>query len=250
MSGQPTRAGLSPDATNRSLTARLPEEWRGFARFLRRPELPDRAEVSLRGSLRALPSLFALDMALMALVLGAIGLAAALGVKLPDHLLNEMQVTPALVALIVIGAPIAEEALFRGWLSGRAGHIVSVAAVLAGGAALVFVDNVIAKLAGIAGGIVIALAALYLLRGRPALPWFQRHFRWLYYASALLFASVHLTNFGSGGMSLAMLPLVLPQFTLALVLGYLRVHRGLPTGAALHMLHNAAFAGVMVAGAS
>ncbi len=43
---------------------------------------------------------------------------------------------------------------------------------------------------------------------------------------------------------------MLPQFLLALILGYLRVTRGLMTGAALHMLHNAVFAGFIVAGSS
>jgi membrane protease YdiL (CAAX protease family) len=242
MSGQPTRAGWA---------GRAPAEWRGFAQFLRNPVLPDRATLSLAGSARALGPLFALDMLLMAAVLGGIGIATALGLKLPEHMLNELTLTPLLIGFIVIGAPIGEEALFRGWLSGRPGHILAVLALLAGAATLMVASHPLIKAAGLGAGLVIAAGALFGLRGRGALPWFQRHFRWFYYASALLFAGVHLTNFaGTGGPSAGQLPLVLPQLVLGLILGYLRVNRGLMTGAALHMMHNALFAALMLLGAS
>jgi membrane protease YdiL (CAAX protease family) len=241
MSGQPTRA--------RSI-ARVPAEWGRFFAFLRQPVLPDRVELSLAGSARALAPLVLLDLLLMAVVLGSIGLATAIGFELPEHMLNELKLSPALIGFIVIAAPIGEEALFRGWLSGRPGHILAVLGLLAGGAALMLVSGPALKLAGAGFGVAIAAAVLFLLRGRPALPWFQRHFAWFFYASALLFAAVHLTNFAGAGASPALLPLVVPQFVLALILGYLRVNRGLLTGAAMHMLHNALFAGLMVLGGS
>ena len=37
---------------------------------------------------------------------------------------------------------------------------------------------------------------------------------------------------------MTLLPLVLPQFILGAMLGYLRVHYGLWTAIALHMIHN------------
>ncbi len=249
MSGQPTSAGLSPEAANGGLSMRLPAEWRGFLAFLRHPVLPDRAQIALKGSARALPPLFGLDMALMAAVLGAIGLATWLGLKLPEHMLNELDLTPMLIAFMVVGAPIAEETLFRGWLSGRPGHVTAVLALLAGGAVMLFFNEPSLKIAGMAGSVIAAAAALFALRGRPPLGWFQRHFRWFYYTSALLFAGMHLTNFG-GAPSPAQLPLVLPQLLLGLILGYLRVNRGLLTGMALHILHNSVFAGLLVLGAS
>ena len=250
MSGQPTRAGPSPQATNRGIAAHLPGEWRSFFAFLRQPVLPDRAEVSFAASLRALGPLVVLDMLLMAVVLGTIGVATSVGFELPEHMLDGLKLGPALLGFIVLAAPLGEEALFRGWLSGRPGHIVSVLALLAGGVALVFPASPIVKLAGVGIGVAVAAAALFVLRGRPAMPWFQRHFKWFFYGSALLFASVHLSNFAGAGASAALLPLVVPQFVLALILGYLRVNRGLLTGAAMHMAHNAVFAGLMLLGAS
>jgi membrane protease YdiL (CAAX protease family) len=227
----------------------VPREWLRFGAFLQRPVLPDRAELSLAGSVRALAPLLLLDLLLMGVVLGSIGLATTMGFKLPEHMLNELKLSPALLALIVIAAPIGEETLFRGWLSGRPGHILAVLALLAGGAALILAKGAVIKLGGVGAGVAVAAAALYLLRRRPALAWFQRHFTWFYYGSALLFAGVHLSNFAGAGASPALLPLVLPQFLLGLILGYLRVNRGLLTGAAMHMLHNALFAGLMLLGA-
>jgi membrane protease YdiL (CAAX protease family) len=46
-----------------------------------------------------------------------------------------------------------------------------------------------------------------------------------------------------------MLPLTLPQFFLALILGYLRVNHGLWASMTFHALHNCVFIGlVLVAG--
>jgi hypothetical protein len=92
----------------------------------------------------------------------------------------------------------------------------------------------------------VALLALYFGRRRDAIGWFQQHFRWFYYLSALLFAAMHLMNFAAASPTL--LPLVLPQLVLGLILGYLRVERGLATSIALHMLHNGLFVGAMLAG--
>ncbi|MXO75706.1 CPBP family intramembrane metalloprotease [Altererythrobacter aerius] len=246
MSGQPTRAGPSPAPTNAARRLPLPATWRRFGAFLRRPVLPDRADLSPGPAARAVLVLFALDLALMAAVLGGIGLASALGLELPDHLLNGFTLTPIMVAFIVAGAPIGEEIVFRGWLSGRPGHILAVLALLAGAAAIVLYPGSLLAGGALAAAFVLAGALLFALRKRPALGAFQRHFPWFFYASALLFAGVHLSNFA--GASPALLPLVLPQFVLALLLGYLRVRHGLLAGIALHMLHNALFAGLMLAG--
>lgn len=63
-------------------------------------------------------------------------------------------------------------------------------------------------------------------------------FKIVYYLSAVLFASVHLSNFESG-FPLWLSPLlVLPQFFAGLVLGYTRVRLGLFWSITLHALHN------------
>ncbi len=248
MSGQPTRAGVSPPTDPSESNSWVPTEWRRFSAFLRNPVLPDRATLSLGKSVRALVPLFVLDLILMGLVLGGIELATRLGMHMPHHMLEDLQLTPVLIAFMVIGAPLGEETLFRGWLSGRPGHIAAVLALLTGFATFAFGPTEIVKLAGALVALVIAAVALFAFRKRDAFGFFQRHFRWFYIASVLLFAGIHLTNFAGAGFSPTLLPLVLPQLLLALILGYLRVNRGLLTGAALHMLHNTLFVGLMLAG--
>jgi membrane protease YdiL (CAAX protease family) len=255
MSGQPTRGGLPPETSGRAARGWVPAEWRAFAAFLRRPRLPDRAELSLAGSLRALVPLLALDLLLMALVLAGIGVAIALGFELPEHMLGELKLTPALVAFMLIGAPIGEEIIFRGWLSGRPGHIlgsalfvIAAGLILAGSALGVAGGSPIGVFGAAVAALVLAVVALFALRKRDAIRWFQRHFGWFFYASTLAFAAIHLTNFGGAGSSAAMLPLVLPQLLLGLILGYVRVQRGLVTAITLHALHNTLFASLMLLG--
>lgn len=239
MDGQPTRA------------ARwwIPGEWRRWRAFLANPVLPPRADLSLGETLRAVPPLLVLDILLMIVVLGAIGIAGALGLKMPDHLLDNFEITPLLIAAIVIGAPVAEELIFRGWVSGRPGHVLGVLALVGGAAGLLAGGGGTVSAVSVLAGIVLAALAAFLLRKRDAMGWFARHFRWFFYLSALLFAAIHLSNFAVAGPSAAlMLPLVLPQFVLGLFLAYLRVQRGLWSSMLMHALHNALFVGLMVLG--
>ena len=247
MSGQPTRAGWALPA---------PASWRTWFGFIRRPALPDRADTRIAPGLAAVLKLFALDIAFMAVLLGSLALAVQIGFDMPEHMLDELALSAPLIALIVIGAPVGEEIAFRGWLSGRPGHLLAtplliVALLALLGAAAPFGGEsagamplmIVAALAGLA-----AVAALFLLRKRNAVRWFQRHFAWFFWASALAFAAVHLTNFATAGP--AMLPLVLPQFMLALLLGYLRVTHGLWSAVLLHMLHNGLFISLVLVSSS
>lgn len=243
MSGQPTRGRWA---------GRAPAAWRRWAGFVRRPTLPDRADLGFAAGIKAVLPLYGLDLAIMAVLFGALGAAVALGFQMPEHMLGEFALTPLLVIGIVAGAPIGEEIVFRGWLSGRPGHVLG-AATLVGAIALFMAGGRNAATAGAElwsfgalGALALAALVVFLLRGRPAMRWFQRHFAWFFWASALLFAAVHLTNFAAAGP--ALLPLVLPQFALALLLGYVRVTRGLWSSILLHMLHNATFIALVLAG--
>ncbi|MGX7950936.1 CPBP family glutamic-type intramembrane protease [Tsuneonella sp. HG249] len=230
----------------------MPGPWRRWAGFVRRPSLPDKADPAfLRGVKTVLP-LLALDLLLMAVLLGAVGAATALGFEMPEHMLGEMTLSAPLVVFFVVGAPSGEEILFRGWLSGRTGHILgalafaaAIALFLMGGRNAAMEGAELWSFAALALLVVSALV-VFLLRGRPALAGFKRRFAWFYWISAVAFAAIHLTNFAAAGPS--MLPLVLPQFALALLLGYLRVTHGLWSAIMLHMLHNATFMAFVLIG--
>ncbi|MGB7525052.1 MAG: CPBP family glutamic-type intramembrane protease, partial [Castellaniella sp.] len=73
-------------------------------------------------------------------------------------------------------------------------------------------------------------------RGRRLM---RRAYPLLFHVAALAFAAVHLFNFRLNAMALVLLPLlVLPQWVTGLVLGWMRVRRGLGASIALHAIFN------------
>lgn len=225
--------------------------WRRFGAFVKHPDLPERATGFTAAAFPVLGKLFALDVLLMATLIGLAALLEALGVKFPGHLLADMELEGWLIALIVVGAPLLEETIFRGWLSGRPGHVLAVLLVLAGA----FAFSVMLAAQQLAGAFIVfavfgllAILAIWWKRRSGAMGWFQRHFRWFYYGSALAFGSVHLTNFDSGN-ALILLPLTLPQLLLGLILGFVRTRFGLWSSILMHAAHNTLFISLALASA-
>lgn len=244
MDGQPTRAGLA---------ALAPAAWRDFFAFLKSPVLPKRAAGIGMAGLGAITRLFPLDLLLMTLLIAGFAGLTALGLELPEHALEGLELGPALIVFILVAAPIGEEVVFRGWLSGRPGHLFALLALAAGGGLAVLAARAstgpaasLATLGFATLALAAALLALWFGRRRVAWPWFQRHFGWFYFASALAFAGIHLANFTEGAAAI-LLPLTLPQFVLGLILGYIRVHHGLWASVLFHALHNGVFIGLLVA---
>jgi membrane protease YdiL (CAAX protease family) len=155
----------------------------------------------------------------------------------------------------VLLAPLGEELVFRSWLSGRPAIIAFVLLALLGLGALLpasmLVEDAPARLAlsglGLAIGLIGAPLAAWLLLRRRVPPLFVRVFPLLFWASTLGFALVHLGNYAEGSLAI-LLPLVLPQFALGTMLGYLRVHHGLVPAIALHASHNAILFGLAILG--
>jgi membrane protease YdiL (CAAX protease family) len=247
MDGQPTRGGLA---------ARAPGAWQDFFTFLRRPTLSDRAAGVSAAGFGAIARLFPLDLLLMVVLIGGLGALTLFGFELPEHALEQLELGAPILLFILVGAPVGEEILFRGWLSGRPGHVLALVSLVAGGAlAYSAVQALPEPTGGLAAlGLIVLAAALatgllWGLRRRGAWSGFQRHFGWFYFASALGFAAIHLVNFGQGA-SVATLPLVLPQFVLGLILGYVRVQHGMWASILFHALHNAVFIGIVLAASS
>ncbi|MBV6272897.1 CPBP family intramembrane metalloprotease [Alcaligenaceae bacterium CGII-47] len=68
----------------------------------------------------------------------------------------------------------------------------------------------------------------------------RRYYPWLYHLSAIAFAAVHLYNFRLHEMPWLLMPfLVLPQWATGLVLGWIRVRRGIGASILLHSIFNA-----------
>lgn len=222
------------------------EEWRRFAAFIRSPRLPARAQPMSRTGLRAVLRMLGLDFAMMAVLIAIATLVVAAGVDLPETALENIDITLGIVALVVIGAPLLEEIAFRGWLSGRPGHVFAILALavgLAGIAAVALQPDDLGFAIGlviIVGIVLIPIFALLIFwrwRSRPAMGWFTRLFPLFFWLSTAAFACIHLFNFDAGSLYV-LLPMVLPQFVSGAIMGYLRVHYGLWAAILLHALHN------------
>lgn len=174
--------------------------------------------------------------------LGPIAVAAATAVG-AEHRLN-IHAIPWLQALL--WAPIIEELVFRYSLR-RIMHALWLIPVSVG-----------IMLTGPSPASILFLSAVLLLCwspwwGRSRLPsprrsqgrsWalrrqYRRMFPWVFHAANLAFAGVHLHNFNLPQTVWWLLPLlVLPQWLTGMVLGWLRVRRGIGAAMALHGVFN------------
>ncbi|MEE4153127.1 MAG: CPBP family glutamic-type intramembrane protease [Erythrobacter sp.] len=225
-------------------------EWAAFRQFLARPRLPKRTAPLPIGILAVL-RLYLLD----ALLMIGIGVIASLvlltGFEIPQNTLEELALTPGWIAVIIIGAPLAEELMFRSWLSGRPGHLV---AGIAGIAALLGLPILaaaggtlqLAALAALVALVVGAAWSLWRWREAPPLRWFVAAFPLIFWGVAVVFALIHLVNYEAAGGILMLLPLVVPQFIAGTIFGYARVRYGLWASIALHALHNGSAVAVML----
>jgi hypothetical protein len=226
----------------------MPAEWREFAAFLRQPVLPQRVTGMRLGSVSSTFKLLALDLLLMAIVLGLIGVATALGFKTPENELSKLRLGPTELAAIIVILPLGEEIAFRCWLSGRAGHMLASLIFIVSLTILVFSGSQphpILVLGDLVITALLAWGAVFWLRHRQAMGFFARHFAWFYFASSVVFALAHLSNYSQIPV-LILLPLVVPQLLVGLVLGYARVTYGLWSDMLLHMIHNGLLIGLVV----
>jgi len=230
---------------------RFRDECRDFLRFLRHPTLSPRLPGARLGSsaradwLRGVSPLRLLPWALLLwtwnlLFLGPLAaLAAHAGGA--HHRLLDMVSIPWLQALL--WAPVIEELLFRYGLRrpAQALWVIPAAAV-----ALVY------GMQWSTGLLLLAVLLAIILQTRQGanrqslkpLSWSQRKtwrrtFVWVFYTASTLFALLHLLNFNLHQTPLWLLPLlVLPQWCTGLVLGWLRVRRGIGAAMLLHAMFN------------
>lgn len=213
---------------------------REFAAFLRQPRLLATGGLTAPGNARIWLYLTLLSIAvLLGLILPFIHLWQSL-FDLPDPQAFDRVSKVWLVPIVVVIAPLLEELLFRGWQNGTrsALWLLGCALVAFGAFAMAtFPGRELAALGVIIAAVVTALVGwLRLRRNRTPLAWFSRAFPLIFYAMAALFALVHMANYDR--ITLAAVPLVVPQFWAGLVLGYLRQRVGLLGSIAAHATSN------------
>ncbi len=231
-------------------------EWTQLFGFLKRPSLPEQSDLRLRNGSVAILRMLSLDFAAMSLLLLVALVVVTIGIDIPETALAGLHLSWSLVFFVVVMAPLLEEIAFRGWLSGKPGHVLALVVIGVGGvaAAMLGASNTGQEASS---GVALALMAavllagilLFVLRKKPPMAWFQAIFPVLFWLSTLAFALIHLLNFGEDNWVI-LLPLVLPQFILGMLLGYLRVNYGLWTAIALHMIHNGLIISVVMAAGS
>lgn len=231
-----------PDAQAVVPAPTMAGEWRRFGAFLKRPALDDSGQAAQ--PFKVLLRIYALDMAIMLVLISCAAIAIALGVELPETALAGMEFTPTLIALVVIVAPVMEELIFRSWLSGRPAQVLAWLSIAFtfGIMVLIASETALVPIVLVGAGLVGAVLSLVLFWRKPPMRWFAKAFPVFFWLSVLSFALVHLANFEEGGAVL--LALVLPQFVLGTMLGYVRTRVGLWAAIVLHAAHNATALGI------
>ncbi len=134
----------------------------------------------------------------------------------------------------VLFAPLIEETAFRLWLVPSVARLMLAAAPLV----LLLAADDLAGRHLVLAMLLAPIAVSYVSAG-----WLDRvireKFRLVLYASTAAFAVLHLANFDAAASWLHVLPAVLPQFTVGLVLAYLRLRLGFWHGVLAHGAYNA-----------
>lgn len=227
-------------------------EWARYWSFVKHPRLPERASGIGGAGLVATLRMLGLDLLVMLGLVLVAGAVLLLGFELPENEIAGLDWSLGVIALVVIGAPLMEETAFRGWLSGRPGHVLATVLLIAG----LIVTSAFAAhgfegaralipLAVLLGCLVLAALSLFLLRRRGAMRWFAWAFPLFFWLSTLGFALIHLFNYEAGAAAV-LLPLVIPQLIAGSIFAYVRVHYGLWSSMLLHALHNGAAVGAVL----
>lgn len=223
------------------------DEWHDFWAFVRRPRLAPRARrvtPTAAWLLDWLPGIGPLRLLAWAAILWGINIflfgPIVIGISKQAGATHAVDPNNLPWLLALVWAPLVEEMLFRYGLRRP-------------GIALWLVPLLVLALwlkPGVGQSLIFALVILVIyfitsanpMPGVRARQWLRLYRRWfwlVFHVSVLLFASLHLFNFTFTSAQWWMLPaLVLPQWFTGLVLGWIRVMRGIGAAILLHALFN------------
>ncbi|MCH7627166.1 CPBP family glutamic-type intramembrane protease [Novosphingobium percolationis] len=230
------------------MTGPIPEALAAFRAFLRRPVLLEPSGLRPPEARRLWLGMAGLHLSVLLLVLLPFLRLWQQAFALPAPDAYGKLAPQVMIPVVVMAAPVLEEAIFRGWLTGRprALWLLGCLFALAGLGLAANADP---------GSMAVSMALLALLVGAP-LGWFALRRRaalrvfatrqaMFFYGSAGVFALSHLANYPRA--SLVAVPLVLPQLWTGLTAGFVRMRMGLLASIALHMTSNALALGLAFA---
>ena len=214
---------------------------RDFSAYLARPRLTQPSGFGAPGAWQAVLLLLAFHLVVLLVVLSPLLQLCQSAMGLPAPEAFGAVSKGWLVPLVVVIAPLGEEIVFRGWLTGRVRALWLLGCALVAGALLAMVNfhvwEVPASLGVVAMGL-IAPGGWWWLRRRGVPRWFEAAFPALFWLSILIFGLLHLTNYPR--LSWALVPMVLPQLWTGLLLSYTRMRIGLPASMLIHAAANSA----------
>lgn len=238
-------------AGHKSLLKRDMSVFRDMARYVRRPHFIARPMPFGLHTLSALLKLLVfavLMLPVLGLVMGV--LVAVSGVSLPDPSddFQDMMKQSNFIFLAAIVAPLVEEGLFRSWLGKRWG-VLLIAPLLLGGIVLWMTFKPSADAPSEFSLLMIILMlgsfAVYIMRYlklrredavlEAAL---AKVFPFAFWGTSLAFGAMHLANYEDGSMGLLLPVLVMPQFMIGVMLGYIRMRFGLLAAMVFHGAYN------------
>lgn len=184
--------------------------------FLKNPKDEQDIDQSKQKKLKRLFSLLVIDIPITVLLSMLINYFAKLGwVEIENHqvkLLLDLAPVWLVFLLAVIIIPFIEEIIFRFFLRFRRNYFLQI------------------------------IISIFPKTKTPISGFWNKNYGYIFYLSAIAFALIHITNFGSNNPIFYLIPiLVLPQFIIGLFIGYLRVHYNFMFGYLFHAIHNAIF---------
>ncbi len=245
MSARLTPAGEGDARVRVAELMGLGERLTDLACFILRPTPGSGSRGCSIALLGVLALVFALDLGIGWLADETLAVLEGDGVGfLPVSIEHQSTLAEDLFSYLLI-APILEELLYRGWLTGRCAALrfavygfVAEALFIAA----LFLDEPAADIVGLmAAGVVLAGLLQWLAtrdRDRQVTLWFSRNFHWLVWGSSLMFGLIHLGNYEPLTHPLGVL-VVLPQTIGGLLLAYTRTRIGLGAAIAQHAAYNA-----------
>lgn len=224
--------------------------WRDFFHFLRRPRLPAQRMAFGWTAIRQVGILLLLDWIIMCLFLAAALAAQSAGIELPQEIDEDWTVFQTILFVIILTPPI-EELIFRAGLSGHRRAItlfVSPWLFVAFLTAIVLVvgpiDPPIAVMLFLAWVGATATVMAFQRDGRSVSERYRRLFPAAFWITSAAFGFMHIFNY-EDPMRLAVMLMVIPQFTGGMMLGYVRVQYGMWANIAQHVSYNAVVVGLM-----
>lgn len=217
--------------------------WREFFEFLRDPRLPAEREAFGRRAIGQVGILLLLDLIVAFLFLAAVFAVESTGVELPQPIEEDWTVFQTILLVVILAPPI-EELIFRAGLSGRTWAFtlslsvwLLVAVLLAIYLIVGPIDPAVAGMLVLAWFAVTAIVIAFQKDKRLVPDTYRRLFPYAFWISSGLFGFMHVFNYDDP-MRLAVLLMVIPQFTGGLMLGYVRVYYGMWANITQHAVFN------------